>query len=64
MTVRVESRDDLSEAARIALGTQLTALIKDNVGVSVTCEVGAPGSVARSEGKAQRVVDKRGDRSA
>ncbi|MCW2544764.1 MAG: phenylacetate-CoA ligase [Frankiales bacterium] len=59
MTVRVESRGDLSEEARGALGRQLTALIKDNVGVSVTCDVVPPGSVARSEGKAQRVVDHR-----
>jgi phenylacetate-CoA ligase len=32
---------------------------KDVVGISVKIDVGDPGSVARSEGKAKRVVDKR-----
>ena len=59
LTVKVESRDDLSPDARGALGAQLTALIKDNIGVSATCDVGPPGSAHRSEGKAQRVVDLR-----
>ena len=60
MTIRVESREDLSHADRDAIGVRLAHMIKENVGVSVTCDVGLPGAVARSEGKAQRVVDHRG----
>ena len=59
MTVRVESREDLSHQERDAIGERLAHLIKENAGVSVTCDVGLPGAVARSEGKAQRVVDHR-----
>ena len=33
--------------------------IKDYVGVSVTINVGKPGDVPRSEGKAVRVIDER-----
>ena len=59
MTVRVESRVDLSHAERDAIGHRLAHLVKENIGVSVTCDVELPGAVARSEGKAQRVVDHR-----
>ncbi|MCA1712119.1 MAG: AMP-binding protein [Actinobacteria bacterium] len=55
LTVRVEARDQVDPA----LGNRLTALVKDAIGVSVTCEVLAPGALARSQGKAQRVVDRR-----
>jgi phenylacetate-CoA ligase len=37
----------------------LTKRIKDVVGVSTEIVVGNPGDVARSEGKAKRVVDNR-----
>jgi phenylacetate-CoA ligase len=60
MTVRTEARVSVSDDALASLSDRLAALIKDNVGVSVTCEVGAPGTLPRSEGKAQRVVDLRG----
>jgi phenylacetate-CoA ligase len=60
MTVRAESRVDPSADALAEMGNRLTALIKDNVGVSVTCEVGAPRTLPRSEGKAQHVIDQRG----
>jgi phenylacetate-CoA ligase len=56
MTVLVESGDD----AREALGAVLTRRIKQMLGISVTVRVGVPGSVARSAGKAVRVVDVRG----
>jgi phenylacetate-CoA ligase len=59
MTVRVEARVNLSEGALASVSERLAALIKENVGVSVSCEVGAPGTLKRSEGKAQRVVDHR-----
>ncbi len=42
------------------LGSALRKRIKDVVGVSTDVVVGAPGSVARSQGKAVRVVDRRG----
>lgn len=48
-----------SDLSRQAAATLLTERIKDHVGVTVTVEVGDPGSVARSQGKAVRVVDKR-----
>ena len=60
LTVRVETRAALSHDQREQIGVQLAHLIKENVGVSVSCDVELPGSVARSEGKAQRVVDHRG----
>jgi phenylacetate-CoA ligase len=60
MTVKAESRVSLSEDALGSLSDRLAALIKENVGVSVSCEVGAPGMLRRSEGKAQRVTDLRG----
>lgn len=37
----------------------LVKRIKDHVGVSTEVEVGDPGSVVRSQGKAVRVVDNR-----
>jgi phenylacetate-CoA ligase len=59
LTVRVESRPDCSATERAALAEQLCALIKDNAGVTVACDVVEPESLQRSEGKAQRVVDLR-----
>ncbi|MDX6198509.1 MAG: phenylacetate-CoA ligase [Actinomycetota bacterium] len=63
MTVRAEARADVSAEGLALLSNQLVALIKDNVGVTVTCEVGAPGTLPRSEGKAQHVLDLRGDKA-
>jgi phenylacetate-CoA ligase len=60
MRVLVEAMPNAaSDLARQAAATMLTERIKDHVGVSVTVDVGDPGSVARSQGKAVRVVDKR-----
>ena len=56
LTVRVEER---AAGAPADAGERLCRLVKDNVGVSVRCDVVAPGTVARSQGKAQRVVDQR-----
>lgn len=55
MTVVVESADD----AREALGAVLARRIKQMLGIAVAVRVGVPGSVARSPGKAVRVVDLR-----
>ena len=59
LTVRVESRADVAPGDRVGLGDRLRALVKDSVGVTVSCEVLAPGLLDRSQGKAQRVVDQR-----
>jgi phenylacetate-CoA ligase len=59
LTVRVESRPDVPAGERGSLAERLRALVKDEVGVTVACEVVAPESLARSEGKAQRVLDQR-----
>jgi phenylacetate-CoA ligase len=60
LTVRVEARPDVPSDTRDELSRRLCALVKDNVGVSVSCDVVEPGGIARSQGKAQRVVDQRG----
>lgn len=54
LAVQVEIEPDVSRPAD-ELGGDLIALIKNNVGVSATVSVTEPGSVPRSEGKAQRV---------
>ena len=59
LTVRVESRPDVAPGERAGLGDRLRALVKDRVGVTVSCEVLAPEVLERSQGKAQRVVDRR-----
>ncbi|MFD2739502.1 phenylacetate--CoA ligase PaaK [Sulfitobacter aestuarii] len=47
------------EASRAAAQRMLSKRIKDMVGISTEIVVGDPGSVARSQGKAVRVVDNR-----
>jgi phenylacetate-CoA ligase len=59
LTVRVESRPDCAADERADLAARLCALVKDEVGVTVACDVVEPETLARSEGKAQRVVDLR-----
>lgn len=61
MRVHVEMLPDAnSEASKDAAAQMLAKRIKDMVGVSTEVHVGDPGTVARSQGKAVRVVDKRG----
>ncbi|MDH3264772.1 MAG: phenylacetate--CoA ligase, partial [Paracoccaceae bacterium] len=48
-----------AEEARRAQAFELAKHIKDVVGVSAEVAVADPGKVARSEGKARRVVDNR-----
>ena len=58
--ILVEAReDDAGAEARAAAGQALQHAIKVNVGISTRVIVQEPGSVARSEGKARRVVDLR-----
>ncbi|MBO0661725.1 phenylacetate--CoA ligase [Jiella sp. MQZ9-1] len=60
MIVHVECTDDAADdGARAGSAEELAHHIKSIVGVSTTIEVHTPGAVARSEGKAKRVVDKR-----
>ena len=58
MRVKVETLPDATNAVEVVAST-LAKRIKDVVGVTALIEVGSPGTVARSEGKAVRVVDNR-----
>jgi len=63
MRVHVEATGDAAtEAQRNKSATMLAKKIKDVVGISTEIAVGVPGAVARSQGKAVRVIDNR-DRS-
>ncbi len=60
MIVNTEaSSDALDASAREACARQLSQAIKDVVGISAAVNVGAPGAVQRSAGKAVRIVDNR-----
>ncbi len=60
MVVHVEATaGEASDEARKANASSLRDLIKDIVGVTVRVDVGAPETIARSQGKAQRIVDNR-----
>ncbi len=60
MVVHVEATAEAaSEAARAASAVALSKKIKSIVGVSALVDVLEPGAVARSQGKAVRVVDNR-----
>ena len=60
ITVIVEARvDHASEEARTASAHELLQHIKSVIGISAKIEVGDPGAVPRSEGKAKRIVDLR-----
>jgi phenylacetate-CoA ligase len=59
MTVRVERRVDASPEVAAGAGIQLSGLVKNIVGVTVTVLVVEPETVARSNGKMIRVVDQR-----
>ncbi|ENN88587.1 Phenylacetate-coenzyme A ligase [Rhizobium freirei PRF 81] len=60
MTVHVECTPAAADdAARAGSAKELAHHIKSVVGVSTRIEVQTPGTVARSEGKAKRVVDNR-----
>jgi phenylacetate-CoA ligase len=57
LVVNVESKDRLGEASAAAAATEATMHIKSNIGITVDVRVHPPGTVVRSTGKAQRVVD-------
>ncbi|MGI9364001.1 MAG: phenylacetate--CoA ligase PaaK [Rhizobiaceae bacterium] len=59
MAVLVEAAGTIDDAAKQTAAADLTHRIKSVVGISATVEVRDSGAVARSEGKAVRVVDNR-----
>ena len=60
MRILTETSDpSANEATRAEATAMLSAAVKQAVGISVKVEVGASGSVPRSEGKAVRIVDNR-----
>ena len=60
MRVHVEASDPgAADTAKAEAAGMLAAHVKDVVGVTVEVVIGAPGSVARSQGKAVRVIDNR-----
>jgi phenylacetate-CoA ligase len=59
VTIRVEGRSESGEGDRSASGQELASRIKTNVGISTRIEIVDPNTLARSQGKAQRVIDNR-----
>jgi phenylacetate-CoA ligase len=60
MTILVEAQPDAAtDAARTASGRELSHHVKSVIGISARVDVRPPGGVARSEGKARRVLDNR-----
>jgi phenylacetate-CoA ligase len=59
MTVLIEADPGAPAARWKAAAAEIVAAVKDTVGVTVAAEVSDPGSLARSTGKLQRVIDRR-----
>ena len=60
MTVLAEAAPNAAhEAGRAASAADLASRIKQTIGITVTVQVAEPGGVARSQGKAVRIVDRR-----
>jgi phenylacetate-CoA ligase len=59
MIVHVESASAAPASASEAAAKELTHYVKSYVGISVRVQVGEPGSIERSIGKAKRVIDRR-----
>jgi phenylacetate-CoA ligase len=59
MTVHVESAMAAGTGEVEGAGRELSRIIKAYVGITAQVQVGAPGSIERSVGKAKRVVDRR-----
>lgn len=61
MTVHVEAEPtSASQDQRAAAASDLSERIKGIIGISAKIDVAEPGSIDRSQGKAVRVIDKRG----
>jgi phenylacetate-CoA ligase len=59
LAVRVEARPGAPADRRDAAARELVTVVKDTVGVSVSCEIVDPGTLERSVGKLQRLLDRR-----
>jgi phenylacetate-CoA ligase len=59
MTVRVEARPDCPAERRAPAASELAAIVKDTIGVSVECSVVDPETLERSVGKLRRLMDRR-----
>jgi phenylacetate-CoA ligase len=59
MTVKVERRHDADPQTAAVAGQQLSTLVKNTIGVSVSIEVIEPDGVERSMGKMRRIIDQR-----
>jgi len=59
VTINVESSASLDENQKTDTAKLLIHKVKSNIGISARVQVGNPGTIPRSEGKAQRVIDKR-----
>ena len=59
MTVHVERRPGTTPADAGAAGTQLSALIKNTIGVTASAVVQDPDTIERSLGKMRRIIDTR-----
>ncbi len=59
LSVTVELTIDAAPTDAEGIASLLKKDIKDYVGVNATINVGKPGDVPRSEGKAVRVIDER-----
>jgi phenylacetate-CoA ligase len=64
LTVKVECTQGLEHdaSAREGVGRRLQNHIKEKIGVTAQICVATPGSIERSSGKAQRVIDRRAAR--
>jgi phenylacetate-CoA ligase len=60
LVVHVETRAEVSDELAQQLSARAIRHIKQNIGITVEIEIEAPSTVARSLGKAQRVVDATG----
>jgi phenylacetate-CoA ligase len=59
LTVKIERRDNVTEAQSTTAARTLREQIKIHVGSSCTVEVAEPGSLERSSGKLRRIYDLR-----
>ena len=59
LTVRVEARPDTPAGRRAEAAAEVVTGVKENVGVTVHCEVVDPETLERSVGKLQRLKDQR-----
>jgi len=63
MTVQVEARDGATSDDVATARARLAAAVKAAIGVTAMVDVCEPGAVARSAGKAKRVIDRRANAS-